>query len=91
MTGWNQFFSVAMQFPDFFPLTLCLLVGEPAKEFTLPASATETSISDLSTDVDYVVTISAFAGSEESLPITGQLTSESQNPKTTSNSSFRPN
>uniref|UniRef100_A0A3Q3X4W8 Uncharacterized protein n=1 Tax=Mola mola TaxID=94237 RepID=A0A3Q3X4W8_MOLML len=56
-----------------------------AKEFTLPASATETSISDLSTDVDYVVTISAFAGSEESLPITGQLTSESQNPKTTSN------
>uniref|UniRef100_A0A667Y534 Collagen alpha-1(XII) chain n=1 Tax=Myripristis murdjan TaxID=586833 RepID=A0A667Y534_9TELE len=50
---------------------------EPTKEFTLPASASKTSISDLSPDVDYVVTISAYAGSEESLPITGQITSES--------------
>uniref|UniRef100_A0A3Q1FWL3 Collagen alpha-1(XII) chain n=1 Tax=Acanthochromis polyacanthus TaxID=80966 RepID=A0A3Q1FWL3_9TELE len=51
--------------------------GEPTKEFTLPASATKTSISDLSPDVDYVVTIVAYAGSEESLPISGQITSES--------------
>ncbi|XP_029705380.1 collagen alpha-1(XII) chain isoform X1 [Takifugu rubripes] len=50
---------------------------EPTKEFTLPPSATKTSISDLSADVDYVVTISAFAGSEESLPISGQITLES--------------
>ncbi|XP_041814167.1 collagen alpha-1(XII) chain [Chelmon rostratus] len=50
---------------------------EPTKEFTLPASATKTSISDLSPDVDYVVTISAYAGSEESLPISGQITLES--------------
>ncbi|XP_051264915.1 collagen alpha-1(XII) chain isoform X3 [Dicentrarchus labrax] len=50
---------------------------EPMKEFTLPASATKTSISDLSPDVDYVVTISAYAGSEESLPISGQITIES--------------
>ncbi|XP_035534688.1 collagen alpha-1(XII) chain isoform X2 [Morone saxatilis] len=50
---------------------------EPMKEFTLPASATKTSISDLSPDVDYVVTISAYAGSEESLPISGQITLES--------------
>uniref|UniRef100_UPI0037E99097 collagen alpha-1(XII) chain n=1 Tax=Semicossyphus pulcher TaxID=241346 RepID=UPI0037E99097 len=50
---------------------------EPTKEFTLPASATKTSISDLSPDVDYVVTISAYAGSEESLPISGQITIES--------------
>uniref|UniRef100_A0A8C4IHE1 Collagen alpha-1(XII) chain n=1 Tax=Dicentrarchus labrax TaxID=13489 RepID=A0A8C4IHE1_DICLA len=50
---------------------------EPMKEFTLPASATKTSISDLSPDVDYVVTISAYAGSEESLPISGQITSKS--------------
>ncbi|KAM3603497.1 uncharacterized protein V6R79_023588 [Siganus canaliculatus] len=50
---------------------------EPAKEFTLPASATKTSISDLSPDVDYVVTISAYVGSEESLPISGQITLES--------------
>ncbi|XP_051816945.1 collagen alpha-1(XII) chain isoform X4 [Acanthochromis polyacanthus] len=51
--------------------------GEPTKEFTLPASATKTSISDLSPDVDYVVTIVAYAGSEESLPISGQITIES--------------
>ncbi|XP_068565200.1 collagen alpha-1(XII) chain [Cebidichthys violaceus] len=50
---------------------------EPTKEFTLPASATKTSISDLSPDVDYAVTISAYAGSEESLPVSGQLTLES--------------
>ncbi|XP_047429514.1 collagen alpha-1(XII) chain-like [Mugil cephalus] len=51
--------------------------GEAKREFTLPASATKTSISDLSPDVDYVVTIAAYAGSEESLPISGQITLES--------------
>ncbi|XP_059211841.1 collagen alpha-1(XII) chain [Centropristis striata] len=50
---------------------------EPTKEFTLPASATKTSISDLSPDVDYAVTISAYSGSEESLPVSGQITLES--------------
>ncbi|XP_039980832.1 collagen alpha-1(XII) chain isoform X2 [Xiphias gladius] len=50
---------------------------EPMKEFTLPASATKTTISDLSPNVDYVVTITAHAGSEESLPISGQITVES--------------
>ncbi|KAF7655536.1 hypothetical protein LDENG_00054530 [Lucifuga dentata] len=50
---------------------------EPTKEFSLPASASKTSISDLSPDVDYVVTISAYAGSEESLPISGQITIQS--------------
>lgn len=69
------------KFPNGFPLTLCILVEEPTKEFTLPASATKTSISDLSPDVDYVVTISAYAGSEESLPISGQITRESPCPR----------
>ncbi|CAK6977127.1 collagen alpha-1(XII) chain isoform X7 [Scomber scombrus] len=50
---------------------------EPTKEFNLPASATKTSISDLSPDVDYTVTITAYAGSDESLPISGQITIES--------------
>uniref|UniRef100_A0A671W2B6 Collagen alpha-1(XII) chain n=1 Tax=Sparus aurata TaxID=8175 RepID=A0A671W2B6_SPAAU len=54
---------------------------EPAKEFTLPGSATKTSISDLTPDVDYTVTISAYAGSEESLPMTGQITRESLCPE----------
>ncbi|XP_053193439.1 collagen alpha-1(XII) chain [Scomber japonicus] len=53
---------------------------EPTKEFNLPASATKTSISDLSPDVDYAVTITAYAGSAESLPISGQITSESSCP-----------
>lgn len=68
------------QFPNGFPLTLCILVDEPTKEFNLPASATKTSISDLSPDVDYAVTITAYAGSAESLPISGQITSESSCP-----------
>ncbi|XP_014895004.1 collagen alpha-1(XII) chain [Poecilia latipinna] len=51
--------------------------GEAARQFSLPASATKTSISELSPDVDYVVTIVAFAGSQQSLPISGQLTLES--------------
>ncbi|XP_071397697.1 collagen alpha-1(XII) chain-like, partial [Centroberyx affinis] len=50
---------------------------EPTKEFSLPAAASKTSISDLSPDVDYVVTIAAYAGSEESLPISGQITIQS--------------
>lgn len=60
---------------------MCILVEEPTKEFTLPASATKTSISDLTPDVDYEVTISAYVGSEESLPISGQITRESPCPR----------
>uniref|UniRef100_A0A671LIT2 Collagen alpha-1(XII) chain-like n=1 Tax=Sinocyclocheilus anshuiensis TaxID=1608454 RepID=A0A671LIT2_9TELE len=47
---------------------------EPVKEFTLPPSATKTSIRDLTHDVDYVVTITSYSGSEESIPISGQIT-----------------
>uniref|UniRef100_A0A8C7KB10 Collagen type XII alpha 1 chain n=1 Tax=Oncorhynchus kisutch TaxID=8019 RepID=A0A8C7KB10_ONCKI len=50
---------------------------EPTKHVSLPATATKTSITDLTPDKDYVVTIIAYSGSEESLPISGQLTSES--------------
>lgn len=53
-----------------------LTVEEPVKEFTLPASAKKTSISDLSTDVDYEVTISSYARSQESIPLSGQITSK---------------
>ncbi|XP_072219016.1 collagen alpha-1(XII) chain isoform X1 [Leuresthes tenuis] len=51
--------------------------GEPTKEFSVPPSVTKTSIPDLIPDVDYEVTIVAYAGSVESLPITGQITLES--------------
>uniref|UniRef100_A0A672NTY1 Collagen type XII alpha 1 chain n=1 Tax=Sinocyclocheilus grahami TaxID=75366 RepID=A0A672NTY1_SINGR len=51
---------------------------EPVKEFTLPPSATKTSIRDLTPDVDYVVTITSYSGSEESIPISGQITMDSR-------------
>uniref|UniRef100_A0A4W4F305 Collagen, type XII, alpha 1a n=1 Tax=Electrophorus electricus TaxID=8005 RepID=A0A4W4F305_ELEEL len=50
---------------------------EPVKEFTLPASATKASIKDLTPDVDYIVTISSYSRSQESLPISGQITIQS--------------
>uniref|UniRef100_A0A6Q2XZ99 Collagen alpha-1(XII) chain n=1 Tax=Esox lucius TaxID=8010 RepID=A0A6Q2XZ99_ESOLU len=50
---------------------------EPTKDITLPATATKTSITDLTPDKDYTVTIISYSGSQESLPISGQLTSES--------------
>ncbi|XP_058235769.1 collagen alpha-1(XII) chain isoform X2 [Hemibagrus wyckioides] len=50
---------------------------EPVKEFTLPASARKTSIRDLTTDVDYEVTISSYYGSQESIPLSGQITIQS--------------
>ncbi|KAI9528336.1 hypothetical protein NQZ68_022028 [Dissostichus eleginoides] len=59
------------------PVTPIIVNKEPTREFSLPATASKTSISDLSPDVDYTVTILAYAGSEESLPISGQITLES--------------
>lgn len=54
-----------------------LTADEPVKEFTLPASVKKTSIRDLTTDIDYEVTISSYAGSQESIPLSGQITSKS--------------
>ncbi|XP_068610238.1 collagen alpha-1(XII) chain [Brachionichthys hirsutus] len=47
--------------------------GEPAREFRLPASARKTSIPGLSAGVDYLVSLSAFTGSQESPPVSGQI------------------
>uniref|UniRef100_A0A671YA35 Collagen alpha-1(XII) chain n=1 Tax=Sparus aurata TaxID=8175 RepID=A0A671YA35_SPAAU len=47
---------------------------EPTRDFTLDAYATTTSITDLTPDMDYSVSINSFDGSEESIPIFGQLT-----------------
>ncbi|XP_061561152.1 collagen alpha-1(XII) chain isoform X5 [Phycodurus eques] len=51
--------------------------GELVRDFALAPSATSASISELDQDVDYSVSISAYAGSYESLPISGQITIES--------------
>ncbi|XP_048046488.1 collagen alpha-1(XII) chain isoform X4 [Megalobrama amblycephala] len=52
---------------------------DDSKDFTLPSSATNTSITDLTPDVDYSVSINSFDGAEESIPILGQLTIQSSN------------
>lgn len=48
----------------------------PTKEFTLSPSTTQTVISDLIPDVEYVVSIASYDDREESLPVFGQLTSK---------------
>uniref|UniRef100_A0AAX7UCA1 Collagen alpha-1(XII) chain n=1 Tax=Astatotilapia calliptera TaxID=8154 RepID=A0AAX7UCA1_ASTCA len=60
-------FKIQVQVPD---------GDEPTRDFTLDASATMTSLTDLTPDLDYSVSISSYYGSEESIPIFGQLTSE---------------
>jgi len=59
-----------------FWLDIALSVPDDSKDLTLPASATNTSITDLTPDVDYSVSINSFDGVEESIPILGQLTSK---------------
>ncbi|XP_052386234.1 collagen alpha-1(XII) chain-like isoform X2 [Carassius gibelio] len=49
------------------------------KDFSLPSSASDTSITDLTPDVDYSVSISSYDGAEESIPILGQITIQSSN------------
>ncbi|XP_039992553.1 collagen alpha-1(XII) chain isoform X1 [Xiphias gladius] len=52
---------------------------EPVRDLTLEAYVTMTSITDLTPDLDYSVSINSFFGSEESIPIFGQLTIQSSN------------
>ncbi|XP_060735731.1 collagen alpha-1(XII) chain isoform X2 [Tachysurus vachellii] len=49
------------------------------RDFTLPATATSTNITNLTPDVDYSVSISSYDGIDESIPIFGQLTIQSSN------------
>jgi len=48
----------------------------PTKEFTLSPSTTQTVLSDLIPDIEYVVSIASYDEVEESLPVFGQLTSK---------------
>ncbi|XP_057679033.1 collagen alpha-1(XII) chain isoform X2 [Corythoichthys intestinalis] len=47
------------------------------REFALAATETSTTVSDLSQDVDYSVSVFAYSGSDESIPVSGQITLES--------------
>lgn len=53
-----------------------ILPDEAVRDFTLDAYTSVTSITDLTPDLDYSVSINSFDGSEESIPIFGQLTSK---------------
>ncbi|XP_031437444.1 collagen alpha-1(XII) chain isoform X2 [Clupea harengus] len=50
---------------------------EPDRELSLSSSSRKTSITDLTPDMNYMITIIAYSGSEESLPISGQITIQS--------------
>uniref|UniRef100_A0A673B6R8 Collagen alpha-1(XII) chain n=1 Tax=Sphaeramia orbicularis TaxID=375764 RepID=A0A673B6R8_9TELE len=52
---------------------------EPVRDFTLDPYSTMTSITNLTPDLDYSVSINSFYGSEESIPIFGQVTIQSSN------------
>uniref|UniRef100_A0A3Q2T1R2 Collagen alpha-1(XII) chain n=1 Tax=Fundulus heteroclitus TaxID=8078 RepID=A0A3Q2T1R2_FUNHE len=58
-----------------FRLQIVSNADEPARYVNLGAETTTTSITDLTPDLDYTVSINSFYGSEESIPIYGQLTS----------------
>lgn len=62
--------------PNIWFTTKIPLLDEPARELTFDAYTTMTSITDLTPDLDYSVSINSFDGSEESIPIFGQLTSK---------------
>ncbi|XP_056421865.1 collagen alpha-1(XII) chain isoform X3 [Hyla sarda] len=57
-----------------YKITIVPTIDGPAKELDLPASATQTVLTELIPDVEYVVTILSYDESEESLPVFGQLT-----------------
>ncbi|XP_010777233.1 collagen alpha-1(XII) chain isoform X2 [Notothenia coriiceps] len=62
-----------------FRLQIVSDADEPSRDFTLDADATKTKITDLTTDLDYTVSINSYYGPEESIPIFGQLTIQSSN------------
>lgn len=53
-----------------------LLSDDATREISLDPYTTTTSITDLTPDVDYSVSILSYYGSEESIPIFGQVTSK---------------
>ncbi|XP_048391729.1 collagen alpha-1(XII) chain isoform X1 [Stegostoma tigrinum] len=60
-----------------YKLTIAPTTVGSAKEMILPQGASKTTLTDLIPDVEYVVTLSAFDRSSESVPVYGQLTIQS--------------
>ncbi|XP_041420606.1 collagen alpha-1(XII) chain isoform X2 [Xenopus laevis] len=57
-----------------YKITIVPTIDGPAKELDLPASATQTILTELVPDVEYVVTAISYDELEESIPVFGQLT-----------------
>ncbi|KAJ7341667.1 hypothetical protein JRQ81_006106, partial [Phrynocephalus forsythii] len=55
-------------------ITVTPTLDGPAREFTLAHSVTETLLTDLTPDIEYIVTISSYDEREESISVSGQLT-----------------
>uniref|UniRef100_A0A8D2LYC8 Collagen alpha-1(XII) chain n=1 Tax=Varanus komodoensis TaxID=61221 RepID=A0A8D2LYC8_VARKO len=55
-------------------ITLTPAADGPTREFTLAHTATQTLLTDLIPDTEYVVTISSYDDREESISVSGQLT-----------------
>ncbi|XP_061650641.1 collagen alpha-1(XII) chain isoform X2 [Phyllopteryx taeniolatus] len=64
---------------DGFRIQIVSEADEPTRDFALNAYTTTTSITNLTPDLDYSVSINSYYGSEESIPIFGQLTIQSSN------------
>ncbi|CAG5866270.1 unnamed protein product [Menidia menidia] len=64
---------------DGFRIQVVSDADEPVRDFNLDAYTTTTSITNLTPDLDYSVSINSYVGSEESIPIFGQLTIQSSN------------
>ncbi|TMS21360.1 Collagen alpha-1(XII) chain [Larimichthys crocea] len=64
---------------DGFRIQVVSDADEAVRDFTLDPYTTMTSITDLTPDLDYSVSINSFEGSDESIPIFGQLTIQSSN------------
>uniref|UniRef100_A0A8D0CFC3 Collagen alpha-1(XII) chain n=2 Tax=Salvator merianae TaxID=96440 RepID=A0A8D0CFC3_SALMN len=55
-------------------ITITPTVDGPSREFTIAHTATETLLTDLTPDVEYVVTINSYDERDESVSVYGQLT-----------------
>ncbi|XP_061897868.1 collagen alpha-1(XII) chain-like isoform X2 [Entelurus aequoreus] len=64
---------------DGFRIQVVSEADEPTRDFALNPYTTSTSLTNLTPDLDYSVSINAYYGSEESIPIFGQLTIQSGN------------
>ncbi|XP_069462362.1 collagen alpha-1(XII) chain isoform X2 [Ambystoma mexicanum] len=70
----------SQEYIEGYRITVVPTTDGPTKELTLPYTATQTVLTELVPDIEYVVTIISFDDAEESLPVFGQLTIQTGGP-----------